>query len=174
MNALAFGVFGGSFDPPHIAHTLFASYALSAYALERVLVVPTYTHAFSKRLTTFDDRLHMCELAFGELRRVEICDIERELPAPSLTLNTLRALSQRHRGVQLRLLIGSDIPPETHAWHDYQSIEREFSPIIIERQGGARHVLDQPALPAVSSSDIRRRIRADESTAGWLAPSVAD
>jgi len=172
VSQVAFGVFGGSFDPPHVAHTLFASYALCAHALERVLVVPAYAHAFGKPLTGFEDRLRMCELAFDGLSRVEICDIERTLPAPNYTLHTLRALARRYPGVQLRLLIGADIPPEAHAWHDFAAVEALAPPIVIERQGTPAHDPSQPALPNVSSSEIRRRLQAGESTRGWLGPSV--
>lgn len=174
MSTVAFGVFGGSFDPPHLAHTLFAAYALAAHGLERVLVVPTFTHAFGKQLTPFDDRLRMCELAFGDLRRVEICDVERGLPAPNFTLHTLQALAARHANVQLHLLIGSDILGETQHWHDFASVARLAPPLVVERQGATSHDPEQPALPNISSTEIRKRIRAGERTSGWLAPSVAD
>jgi len=172
VSRVEFGVYGGSFDPPHAAHVLLANLALSVHGLERVLVVPTHAHAFGKRLTPFEDRLRMCELAFAPLRGVEILDIERELPAPSFMLNTLRALAQRHPAVQLRLLIGADILPEAHAWHDFASIERLAPPIVVERQGYRAINADQPALPAISSSQIRQRIAAGESTHGWLSPAV--
>jgi nicotinate-nucleotide adenylyltransferase len=171
--SVAFGVFGGSFDPPHLAHGLFASYALAAFELERVLIVPTYAHAFGKPLSPFDDRLRMCELAFADLRRVEICSIERELPAPSLTLHTLEALSARYPSVQLRLLIGSDVSHETGAWHNFARIEELAPPLIIERQGNLRHAATSPALPDISSTEVRRRLREGEPTAGLLSPAVA-
>jgi nicotinate-nucleotide adenylyltransferase len=167
-----FGVYGGSFDPPHVAHALAVSFALCVHGLERVLIVPTYAHAFSKRLADFDDRLHMCELTFAHLRQVEICTIERELPAPSFTLKTLQALQARHPQVQLRLLVGTDILTETHAWHDFAGVERLAPPLVIERQGFPPHDPTQPALPAVSSSEVRRRVHAGESTRGWLHPHV--
>jgi nicotinate-nucleotide adenylyltransferase len=169
-----FGVFGGSFDPPHVGHTLLAHYVLSAFALERVLVVPTYVHAFGKVMAPFEDRLRMCELAFGQLPRVSICDIERELPPPNLTLNTLHALARRHPDIRLRLLIGSDIVTETHAWHDFASIEKLAPPLIVQRQGYAGLDRSQPALPEVSSTELRRRLAASESTQGLISPAVAD
>lgn len=167
-----FGVFGGSFDPPHVAHTLLASYALAAFELERILIVPTFSHALGKRSTSYEDRLRMCELAFCDVKRCEISDVESHLPAPSLMLNTLQALQQTCPGVQLRLLIGTDILAEKQHWHDFAGIERLAPPIVIERQGTATHDADQPALPNVSSSDIRRRVQAGMSTRGRLSPSV--
>ena len=172
MSRVEFGVYGGSFDPPHIAHVLAANVGLMGYGLERVLIVPAFQHALSKKLADFDDRVRMCELAFKHLRQVEICEIERELPPPSYTLHTLQALAQRHPGVQLRLLIGTDILTETQKWHDFAGVTRLAPPIIVERQGYPAHDPDQPALPAVSSSEIRRRLQAGENTRGWLSPSV--
>ena len=57
------GVFGGSFDPPHVAHVMAAAYALSAGAFDRLLVVPVFAHAFDKRLESFEHRVKLCELA---------------------------------------------------------------------------------------------------------------
>ncbi|HEX7477523.1 MAG TPA: nicotinate (nicotinamide) nucleotide adenylyltransferase [Polyangiales bacterium] len=166
-------VYGGSFDPPHVAHTLVVAYVLATQPVDRVLVVPAAEHPFGKRLSTFAHRVRMCELAMQDLRRVEISPIERELPAPSLTLHTLQALSKRHPGAQLRLVIGSDLLAETHAWHNFARIEELAPPIIVERQGHTRSGVDAPALPAVSSTQIRKRLRSGEHVAGLLAPAVA-
>jgi nicotinate-nucleotide adenylyltransferase len=170
--SVEFAVFGGSFDPPHVSHTLLACYALNAHALERVLVVPTHVHAFAKQLAPFEDRIRMCELAFAPLTQVEICSIERELPGPNRTLDTLRALQQRYPHVRLRLLIGSDILADTHAWHDFAAVQRLAAPLVIQRQGLASTDPEQPALPAVSSTEIRRRLQQGEATEGWLSPAV--
>jgi nicotinate-nucleotide adenylyltransferase len=166
-----FAVFGGSFDPPHVAHTLVATYVLAAHPIERVLVVPTFAHAFGKALSPFEHRLRMCELAFDDLRRVEVSSIERELPTPSLTLRTLEALTRQHPAVQLRLVIGSDLLAETAAWHDFERIRELAPPLVVQRQGYA-HDVTEPALPDVSSTEIRRRLRSAESAAGLLCSSV--
>jgi nicotinate-nucleotide adenylyltransferase len=170
--SMTFGVFGGSFDPPHVAHTLLAAYALAAHPIEKVLVVPTFAHAFGKPLSPFEHRLHMCERAFGDLRRVEVSSIERELPTPSLTLRTLEALSQKYPAVQLRLLIGSDLLAETHAWHDFDRIQQLAPALVVQRQGHLQPDLDQPALPDVSSTEIRRRLQGGDTTEGLLCPAV--
>ncbi len=170
-------MFGGSFDPPHVAHTLAAAYVLTAHAVDRVLVTPTAAHPFGKRLVSFEHRLQMCALAFAPLAQVELCEIERELPQPNLTLNTLTALAARHPDVQLRLLVGTDLRRETHAWHDFGSIEVLAPPLWVARAGaGADHEPGEAlvALPDISSTEIRRRLAAGEPTSGLLAPAVAD
>ena len=180
MNAVAtphsrvqWAVFGGSFDPPHLGHTLVAAYVLAAHAIERVLVTPTAAHAFGKRLAGFDDRLAMCELAFAAIRSVELCAVERDMPQPNYTLNTLQALAQKHPHVQLRLVLGTDLLRETHAWHDFDSVAALAPPAWVARQGHAPPP-GVPAIPDIRSTEIRRRIAARESTEGLITPAVAD
>jgi nicotinate-nucleotide adenylyltransferase len=78
MDAEAALVYGGSFDPPHIAHVLSVAYALAVEPFERVIVVPVCEHAFPKRPAPFEHRARMCELAFADFPRVEVSRIEAE------------------------------------------------------------------------------------------------
>ena len=166
-------VYGGSFDPPHIAHALAAAYVLTAHAIDRLLVTPTVAHAFGKRLASFEDRVAMCELAFDALRGVEVCTIERDLPQPSYTLTTIQTLARKHPHVQLRLVVGTDLQSETHAWHDFASLEKLAPPIWVSRQSHNPKP-NALALPDINSTEIRRRVAAGESTEGLLAPAVAE
>lgn len=166
-------IFGGSFDPPHLAHTLVATYVLAAHACDRVLVVPTAEHAFGKRLTGFAHRVKMCELAMAPLRAVEISTIEVTLPAPNRTLHTLEALALAYPGAQLRLVIGADLLKETPSWHNFARVEQLAPPIVVERQGYERSGVNAPALPGISSTEVRRRLRAGSPTTGLLSPAVA-
>jgi nicotinate-nucleotide adenylyltransferase len=166
-------VFGGSFDPPHVGHVLAASYVLATAPVDRVLVVPTARHAFGKQLSAFEHRLQMCALAFACLPGVHLSAIERDLPMPSLTLRTLEALATAHPKSSMRLIIGSDLLHETHAWHAFERV-RELAPlIVVERQGYEQAGSDAPSLPRVSSTEMRERLRTGRSTSGWLAPQVA-
>lgn len=166
-------VYGGSFDPPHVAHALVCAYVLAAHRVDRLLIVPTAQHPFAKPLAPFEHRARMCELALRDLQRVEISRIEQSLEGPSLTLRTLEELERREPGRPLRLVVGSDLLAESHAWHRFDRI-RELAPLIIVQRAG--HVTDPtlPALPDISSTEARRRLRADEPTDGLLSPEVAD
>jgi nicotinate-nucleotide adenylyltransferase len=146
---------------------------LAAHGIERVLVTPTAAHAFGKRLSSFEDRVAMCELAFAHVRSVELCTIERELPEPNYTLHTLQALAARYPDVRLRLLVGSDLQRETHAWHDFASIMKLAPPLWIARQGSTA-IDGEPAIPDISSTEIRRRLATAEPTTGLLSPGVAE
>jgi nicotinate-nucleotide adenylyltransferase len=71
-------VFGGSFNPPHIAHLLACTVVLATDEVDRLVVVPTYRHPFAKALAPYEDRVAMCHLAMGWLPRVEVSRIEEE------------------------------------------------------------------------------------------------
>jgi nicotinate-nucleotide adenylyltransferase len=166
-------VYGGSFDPPHIAHTLACAYVLSAHAVDLVLVVPAGRHPFDKHLSAFEHRLHMCELALRDLKRVEISSLERDLEGPSLTLRTLEQVQRTHPNAGLRLVIGSDLLPETPSWHRFDRICELAPPLIVPRAGFEVAGSDVPALPDISSTEARRRLRVGLPTDGLLDPEVA-
>ena len=92
------GIFGGSFNPPHLAHVLAVAVVLSRFEVARILVVPTYRHPFAKALAPYEDRVKMCELAMGFLPRVEVSRVEEELGGESRTLRTLQHLRAQHDG----------------------------------------------------------------------------
>jgi nicotinate-nucleotide adenylyltransferase len=170
------GVFGGSFDPPHVGHVLLAAYVTSAAPLDRLLVIPNYTHALAKNASaSFEDRYAMCELAFSSLGRVEISDVERSLGSPSRTLRTLEELAIRLPGASFRLVVGADIAGETHLWHRWDRIVELAPPLYVRRTGHAATPESMPvAMPEVSSTDVRRRLAARQTVEGLVPSSVLE
>src|SRR5688572_26324533 len=120
--------FGGSFDPPHVAHVLCVSYALSLGKFERAIVVPVFEHAFGKRLCPFEERSRMCELAFSFIAGVEVSRLEAELQRPNYALHTLERLQGEHPDWRLRLLIGSDVLTDTSKWYRFEDVVRLAPP----------------------------------------------
>jgi nicotinate-nucleotide adenylyltransferase len=167
-------ILGGSFDPPHLGHVFLAAYALAVGGVERVLVVPVFEHAFAKPLSPFAHRLTMCELAFRDLRRVEVSALERELGGVSRTLRLIDALAQRYPHHRLRTLIGTDILAESHRWQGFAEIERRAPLLVAGRSGHepADAAISGPLLPAISSSEIRARLGAGEDPGGLLPREV--
>jgi hypothetical protein len=107
-------IFGGSFNPPHVAHVLAVTFVLATAEVDRVLVVPTFQHPFAKALASYEDRVRMCTLAMGWLPRVEVSRVEEELGGESLTLRTLEHLHAQHPDWQMRLVIGADVLVDSH------------------------------------------------------------
>jgi nicotinate-nucleotide adenylyltransferase len=147
--------FGGSFDPPHVAHVLGAAYVLAIGAVERVLVVPVFEHAFDKRPVEFRHRVRMCELAMGLLPDVSVDPIEETLGTPSRTLFTLEGLARRHPDWRFRLVIGADVLLETQKWHAFDAIERIAPPLVLGRVGFEHTGTPAAVLPDISSTRVR-------------------
>jgi nicotinate-nucleotide adenylyltransferase len=163
-------LYGGSFNPPHIAHQMACLYALSVAGVDEVWMMPSYQHPFAKRLADFDDRVEMCRLAaavFGE--RVKVSTIEEEL-GEGRTYLVVEELVRRHPEHAFVLVVGMDTLTERHKWYRFDDLERLVPLLVLGRQG-VEPVAGQTtlALPEVSSTEVRRRIGAGEDVR-WLVP----
>ena len=103
------GVFGGAFDPPHLAHVALVRSAIEALQLDEVRVLPTgQAWHRSGHLTEASHRLAMTRLAFTEVPQARVDDREIRRTGPSYTVDTLTEIATEHPGAQLYLLIGED------------------------------------------------------------------
>jgi nicotinate-nucleotide adenylyltransferase len=152
------GVFGGSFNPPHLAHVLALTVVLSRFDVERLLVIPTYQHPFAKSLAPYEDRVKMCELAMGWLPRVEISRVEEELGGESRTLRTIEHLRAKYPGKPLRLIMGADLIAESAKWYGFDRIASLAPPIVLGRAGVEYEGAPVSVLPAISSTEIRAKL----------------
>jgi nicotinate-nucleotide adenylyltransferase len=154
------GVFGGSFNPPHIAHVLAVTVVLARFEVDRILVVPTYQHPFAKALASYEDRVKMCELAMGWLPRVEISRVEEELGGESRTLRTIEHLHARHPEWELRFVMGADLVVESSKWYGFDRITALAPPIVLGRVGVSYEGAPPSVLPDISSTEVRAAIGA--------------
>jgi nicotinate-nucleotide adenylyltransferase len=169
MTALA--IFGGSFNPPHVAHQLACLWVLETQPVDALLVVPTFRHPFEKALAPFADRVEMCRLMAAPLGgRVEVSTIEAELGGESSrSLYMLEALAARRPGARLRLVIGADILAETPKWHRWADVAALAPPIVLGRAGFPGGEL---ALADVSSTEVRARLASGRPIDGLVPTSV--
>lgn len=167
-------IFGGSFDPPHEGHRHLARAAGSAFALDRIFWVPSQDppHKETPR-TPFEHRLEMCRLAIAGLPGNEASGIEADLPRPSYSLNTIRALKARHAhpGDAWFFLIGADNWAIFPQWHQPAEVLKETRLIVYPREGfplgplpRGVDALEMDLMP-VSSSGIRAALARGESPA---------
>jgi nicotinate-nucleotide adenylyltransferase len=168
-------VYGGSFNPPHLAHQMACLAVLETEVVDRVLMVPCFRHAFGKPLAPYEDRLEMCRLAaalFGGL--VEVSTIESELgEAENRTYHTLAALRARDPAASFRLLVGADVLGEKDKWYRWDDVVAMAPLIVIGRAGveGGAHAFH---LPAISSTEVRSRIARGERADPLVPRSVLD
>ena len=168
------GLFGGSFNPPHLAHALLAHAVLAHGTVDAVWVLPCANHPFGKPLAPFDARLAMCRLAFRHLTDVAVLDVEQRLPTPSFTVQTLRALRQALPQLRPSWMVGSDILDELHKWRQHEALDALCDLLVIPRRGyRAEGALDFD-LPEVSSTEIRLRLASGQDATGLLDRAVSE
>lgn len=117
------GVFGGAFDPPHLAHRALLETALRELKLDALYVVPT-GDAWHKprKLTEAAHRLAMVRLAFQDLPRICVDRRELDRAGPSYTIDTLREIAEEAPGAELFLIMGADQAAALTTWHDWRAI----------------------------------------------------
>jgi len=150
------GVFGGSFNPPHLGHLLAAVYALKVFNLDEIWFVPVYRHAFSKDLPPFSKRLTWVKnLIAGFEKSFRVSTIEKELKSDGKMLHTLNALKKKYPKCRFSLVVGSDVLKEKRKWHRFSEIEKRFGVLVVPR-GKAKK--GEIAIPNISSTEIRKKL----------------
>ncbi|NOY91753.1 MAG: nicotinate-nicotinamide nucleotide adenylyltransferase [Deltaproteobacteria bacterium] len=173
MKTGCIGVYGGSFDPPHLGHLLAASCALACAPIDGLLILPSAHHPLGKApRASFDQRVAMCRATFSDLRRAEVDTLEAELGGEGYTLTLLEELRRRQPGRALRLIVGQDILNQVERWHAWEQVTRLAPPWVIGRRGASAEQDGTLQIPDVSSREIRRRLASGESVEGLVHRDV--
>ena len=164
-------LFLGSFDPPHIGHTLVVAYTLAVLNPDEVWVIPCWSHAFGKDLSPFNDRMEMTRraVAMFDRNRIRVLGIE-ELLTTEYTYHLVRHLCRKHPrestasvcGTEFHLVVGGDILGETDKWHKWDEITKLVNVFPVGR-GGSATGPRKVKLPTVSSTQIRNHLKR-----GWF------
>jgi len=167
VGAMRVAIFGGSFNPPHVAHQLVSLYVLETAAVDELWLVPCCKHPFDKALVPFAHRRRMCELAASALGpRVRVSDVEARLGGDSHTLVTIKALREAFPVHEFSLVVGADLEPELPLWYGADELLRTVPRIVVGRAGFSRG--PEVSMPAVSSTEVRARLARGESVSGLL------
>lgn len=178
------GIFGGTFNPPHIAHLIVARVVHETLDLESVSLIPTATHAFKGEAEAGPlDRTIMAELAVAGDDALEVDRIEIQRGGTSYTIDTLRALGEREPDTRWHLILGEDNLDEIDDWRENELLPEVAEIVVVTR--GASAVRSRPRLPfdgrctfvpvprlEISSTAIRRRIRRGLSVRYWVPAAV--
>jgi nicotinate-nucleotide adenylyltransferase len=178
------GVFGGTFDPPHIGHLLVANDAREALELDRLIFVPAGAQPFkvdTPPVASGQDRLEMVRLAVADDANYVVDDAEINRKGLSFTVDTLEHLSERNPAARLFLLMGEDVLADFEKWRSPARI-RELATLVAVNRGGLAASVADPATSAVlrvstrrvdvSSTEVRERRRAGKSIKGFVPESV--
>ena len=171
------GIYGGTYNPPHIGHLRAAEYAIEALALDRLLLIPTGVspHKEMAAGASASDRLELLRLSAKGIERAEVSDIEIRREGRSYTVDTLRTIKAEHPDSQLYLLMGTDMFTSFLTWREPEEIMKLATLAVfcrgekgerarIEDQKsaldalGARVELVENPVTAISSTDLRRML----------------
>ncbi|HMO64150.1 MAG TPA: nicotinate (nicotinamide) nucleotide adenylyltransferase [Verrucomicrobiota bacterium] len=178
------GLYGGSFDPVHLGHLLVAHAAREELGLDRIIFIPAAQSPFKPAQVPAPGhlRLRLLRLALAGFPAAAVDDQELRRGGPSFTVDTLRDHAARHPGAELFWLIGADHVPTLPKWREPDALAALATFVVIPRPGAAEAALPAPwrlaalrGFPfAVSSSQVRERVRAGLPVAHLLPPGVAE
>lgn len=171
------GVFGGTFDPPHIGHLILAAEALSQLQLDRLLWVltPNPPHKQSQVIAPLSLRLEMVQAAIKNNPSFELSRVDIDRRPPHYALDTVQLLRDQYPGAKIIYIIGSDSLKNLPTWHKCKELLAACDGFGVMRRptyvadlteleslhpGIARKIayIDAPLL-AIASSEIRLRIQ---------------
>ncbi|HEU5083593.1 MAG TPA: nicotinate-nucleotide adenylyltransferase [Acidimicrobiales bacterium] len=163
------GVFGGTFDPPHVGHLVTAVNVRHDLALDRVLLVVAnqpWQKVGTRPISPAADRLAMVEAAVGDVQGLEASAMEIERGGSSYTADTLAELARKHPGAELFVILGADAATGLPTWERVEEVRALASLVVVDRPGEPPPVIpagwswthvEVPRLE-VSSTDLRDRV----------------
>jgi nicotinate-nucleotide adenylyltransferase len=184
------GIFGGTFDPPHIGHLILACEARSQLQLDRLLWVltPYPPHKQNQSVSSLEQRLALVESALAPDASFELSRVEIDRPGPHYAADTIERLQVSYPGSELVYLIGGDSLRDLPTWHEPLRFLRNISGLGVMRRPGDRIDLEtlEQALPGlrdklrviqaplleIASSDLRKRIASGQPFRYYLPPAV--
>ena len=186
------GIYGGSFNPPHVGHLRAANFAKEALRLDKLLLIPSYTSCHKQTPADTPEshhRLAMLCLAAEGYEGIEVCDLELQRGNVSYTWETLQALRQQDPDAEFYLCMGTDMFHSFHTWRYPEKILQQATLFVLDRVGkdlpedetqtallesmGARVQFAKNPVTKISSTDLRRML-AFECADDFLAPAVKD
>jgi nicotinate-nucleotide adenylyltransferase len=185
-----YGIFGGTFDPPHIGHLILAAEAYQQLSLKRVLWVltPAPPHKREQEITPSAARLAMLRAALGDDPAFELSGVDIDRPPPHYAADTMALLRAQMRAGCLYYLMGEDSLDDLPSWHAparflalcdglgvMRRPRREVDLEALETQlPGVRAKLNfiQAPLLEISSTEIRGRVRQGRPYRYYLPPGV--
>ncbi|HET6681283.1 MAG TPA: nicotinate (nicotinamide) nucleotide adenylyltransferase, partial [Gemmatimonadaceae bacterium] len=132
------GLFGGTFDPLHNGHLIAASDALTALALDRVVLIPAAVQPLKAATpaTAPQHRLAMVRGAIGRDGRFDVDALEIDRSGLSFTVDTLETYAARHPADDLFLIVGADVLATFDQWRLPDRIRELATLAVLERSGG--------------------------------------
>ena len=130
------GIYGGTFNPPHIGHIRAAQFAVQELKLDKLLVIPDRIaphKQLPKDSPTPEQRLEMLRIATAGMEKIEASDLELKREGPSYTYLTVEQVRQMYPDAKIFLLMGTDMFLSFHSWRNPQRITKEAALAVFYR-----------------------------------------
>jgi nicotinate-nucleotide adenylyltransferase len=191
---LKIGLFGGTFDPPHVGHLVVADQALTELELDEIWFAPVGqpTHKDGRHVSEAVHRAAMTRLAIATHPCFRVCEDDINRAGPHYSLTLIQLLIEKHPQNSWFFIIGEDSLADLPKWHQPTALFALVQPIVAHRPGvrpgaAATAAIDAavPGLSArirwvgaplldLSSTDLRTRLREDRSVRYLMPRAVAD
>jgi nicotinate-nucleotide adenylyltransferase len=177
------GIYGGSFDPPHLGHLLPVIDAAEQLGLDGVRFVPAATQPLKVggASASSADRLAMTERLVRGIPGFTVDPAEIGRPGLSYTVDTLAGVAAEVPGAELFLLLGADAYSLFDQWRDPEGVRSLATVVVLVRGDGTPVPREQPGVRVlqsrrvdISSTELRARVRDGRTIRGFLPDAVAD
>lgn len=178
-----YGIVGGTFDPPHIAHLILGEHGYEELGLTRVLYIPAGTPPHKDGTRTPDyHRAEMTRIAIADNDHFELCRVDLDRPGPHYTVDMVAILREMYPGAQFTFIMGEDMFKDLPNWKRAEGLFTGGAlKVAVMRRLGVKGILradqHEKSLPGlaqhvtmlrsplveISSTDIARRLREGES-----------
>ena len=190
MSQKRLGIFGGTFDPPHVGHLILSAEARNQLELQSTIWVltPDPPHKRGQDISSLEHRLAMVQLAIEEDDAFSLSKVDIERPGPHYAIDTVRIMKQSYPDHVLIYLMGGDSLADLANWYHAQEFLNMVDGIGVMRRPGddidLTELIDTlPELPQklnfvtaplleISSQQIRQRVRQDRAFRYYLLPKI--
>jgi nicotinate-nucleotide adenylyltransferase len=190
MSTPRIGLFGGTFDPPHIGHLILASEASHQFNLSKLLwmLTPDPPHKQGQHVTPVEQRIAMAERCVLDNPVFQLSRIELDRPGPHYTVDTVDLILQQDPQSEIILLLGGDSLRDLPTWKNNIELVSKVHQIGVMRRPGdffdnselfakipgleEKLVFIEALLHTLSSHEIRRRVRENLPCRYYMLPAV--
>lgn len=183
------GFFGGSFNPPTIAHIELANITIKEYKLDKLIFVPVGNQYKKIGLVDEKYRYEMLKIVCEELKHVEVSDIELKIKEELKAIDIFNILKEKYNHAELYYILGADNLEKMSSWKDAEELIKNFKFIILERGNLClENILKKDKLlqkyaqnfkpihnnMQISSTFIRQHIKEKEKIKPIITPKILD
>lgn len=184
------GLFGGTFDPPHLGHAILAAEALYSLELDKVLwiLTPQSPLKDARTISPLDQRLRLVQAALHDTPGFELSQVDVTRKPPYYALDTVRILQKENPNAEMVYLMGSDSLVDLPAWFKPAAFIQEISCLGVYHRPGENPDMDilEKKIPGIiqkttffkapqidiSGADIRARVHDHRPYRFFLHPAV--